>query len=605
MEQLKVSQKKNKFKLENIGSSTELEIIEKLVETNKINLNDPLTLSYLLSLTIKPKKTSTNNINLLLYLYKFFSKRNENIFKEFAFQASELGKEKILKIILENKFNINSQNELGETLLHVAIAKSDIKLINLLLKYSPNKDIKTYNDNLTVFDYALTQENSSIISLLEKNEINVRNNLYTIYFNDRHNKIIGQFPSKKNDIKVEEDSNNILNSIKSRNNQNNYNGIQNELLYFDTKSEQEEIPEQMDSIEIKLINKVKTKEEELKKEFVNKEENENSDEENEEIFNELTGNIEQRISNFSSFEDNLSLFHQKFSIIGLKDKENNLNSRRSAKTNVIENNPFNKIINNNNNKHYKIKSKQLTRDLSTNIPSLLIPLKNENENEFLTEQTLIYNNAYNFQKREKKNIIEFNNFFNEIGLSTEYMKILSLNGFDDLNLLIEQTKNGIAITDENLREIGIKLPGIRAKILIHLEELSNLFDFPIEREKVYFENERNKNCLYRLLSSINLEYYLKNFIDNGYSSPELLFIQMQSKQPLTEEILFKEIGIDKIGYRMSILNKIKNEGCNYLYKLKNGFLGKNKFGDNKTVIFERKNEDNNNNNEFCNMCSII
>jgi hypothetical protein len=605
MEQLKVSQKKNKFKLENIGSSTELEIIEKLVETNKINLNDPLTLSYLLSLTIKPKKTSTNNINLLLYLYKFFSKRNENIFKEFAFQASELGKEKILKIILENNFNINSQNELGETLLHVAIAKSDIKLINLLLKYSPNKDIKTYNDNLTVFDYALTQENSSIISLLEKNEINVRNNLYTIYFNDRHNKIIGQFPSKKNDIKVEEDSNNILNSIKSRNNQNNYNGIQNELLYFDTKSEQEEIPEQMDSIEIKLINKVKTKEEELKKEFVNKEENENSDEENEEIFNELTGNIEQRISNFSSFEDNLSLFHQKFSIIGLKDKENNLNSRRSAKTNVIENNPFNKIINNNNNKHYKIKSKQLTRDLSTNIPSLLIPLKNENENEFLTEQTLIYNNAYNFQKREKKNIIEFNNFFNEIGLSTEYMKILSLNGFDDLNLLIEQTKNGIAITDENLREIGIKLPGIRAKILIHLEELSNLFDFPIEREKVYFENERNKNCLYRLLSSINLEYYLKNFIDNGYSSPELLFIQMQSKQPLTEEILFKEIGIDKIGYRMSILNKIKNEGCNYLYKLKNGFLGKNKFGDNKTVIFERKNEDNNNNNEFCNMCSII
>ena len=605
MEQLKVSQKKNKFKLENIGSSTELEIIEKLVETNKINLNDPLTLSYLLSLTIKPKKTSTNNINLLLYLYKFFSKRNENIFKEFAFQASELGKEKILKIILENKFNINSQNELGETLLHVAIAKSDIKLINLLLKYSPNKNIKTYNDNLTVFDYALTQENSSIISLLEKNEINVRNNLYTIYFNDRHNKIIGQFPSKKNDIKVEEDSNNILNSIKSRNNQNNYNGIQNELLYFDTKSEQEEIPEQMDSIEIKLINKVKTKEEELKKEFVNKEENENSDEENEEIFNELTGNIEQRISNFSSFEDNLSLFHQKFSIIGLKDKENNLNSRRSAKTNVIENNSFNKIINNNNNKHYKIKSKQLTRDLSTNIPSLLIPLKNENENEFLTEQTLIYNNAYNFQKREKKNIIEFNNFFNEIGLSTEYMKILSLNGFDDLNLLIEQTKNGIAITDENLIEIGIKLPGIRAKILIHLEELSNLFDFPVEREKVYFENERNKNCLYRLLSSINLEYYLKNFIDNGYSSPELLFIQMQSKQPLTEEILFKEIGIDKIGYRMSILNKIKNEGCNYLYKLKNGFLGKNKFGDNKTVIFERKNEDNNNNNEFCNMCSII
>ena len=185
------------------------------------------------------------------------------------------------------------------------------------------------------------------------------------------------------------------------------------------------------------------------------------------------------------------------------------------------------------------------------------------------------------------------------------MKILSLNGFDDLNLLIEQTKNGIAITNENLREIGIKLPGIRAKILIHLEELSNLFDFPIEREKVYFQNDRNYNCLYRLLSSISMECYINNFINNGYTSPELLFVQMQSKQPFNDEILFREIGIEKIGYRMRVLNKIKSEGCNYLYKLKNGFLGKNNFGDTKTVIFERKKDDENNNNEFCNMCSIV
>ena len=162
------------------------------------------------------------------------------------------------------------------------------------------------------------------------------------------------------------------------------------------------------------------------------------------------------------------------------------------------------------------------------------------------------------------------------------------------------------MSDENLREIGIKFPGIRAKITIHLEEIANLFDFPIEREKVYFQNERNKNCLYRFLSSINLECYLNNFIDNGYTSPELLFVQMQSKQPINDNILCNEIKIDKIGYRMRIINKIKNEGFNYLYKLKNGFLNKNNmFSDSNNVIFERKNNELNNNNEFCNMCSII
>ena len=592
--------KKNKFYLENIGSSTELEIIQKLIETKKINLNDPLTLSYLLSLTIKTKKTTTNNINLLLYLLKFHSKSNDNIFKEFTFQTCELGKEKILKIILENDFNINSQNELGETLLHVAIAKSDIKIINLLLKYSPNTNIKTFNDNLNVFDYAFEQENSSIISLLQK-ESNQKKKSITIEFNDNENKIIAQFHSKKNDIKSDDDIlNNIINY--KPNNEININIIQNELLCFDTQSEQDDFSKQIDNIEIKLNNQVKTKEEELKKEYLSNEKNENyEEEENDEIFNELTGNIQQRISNFSSFEDNLSLFHQKFSI-GIKDKDKNLLTRRSAKTNIKENSSFNKIINNEN-KHYQLQSKQFT-NLSTNFPSLVLPSKNENE-ELQTEQSLLYNNAYNIQQREKENLNQFTNFFNEIGLDIQYIKILSSNGFDDLNLLIEQTKNGIAMTDDNLREIGIKLPGIRAKISIHLEELSNLFDFPIEREKVYFQNDRNYNCLYRLLSSISLESYINNFINNGYTSPELLFVQMQSKQPFNDEILIREIGIEKIGYRMRVLNKIKSEGCNYLYKLKNGFLGKNNFGDTKTVIFERKKDDENNNNEFCNMCSII
>jgi hypothetical protein len=44
------------------------------------------------------------------------------------------------------------------------------------------------------------------------------------------------------------------------------------------------------------------------------------------------------------------------------------------------------------------------------------------------------------------------------------------NGFDDLNLLIEEYKTDAALTDGNLRDIGINLPGERARILIKLEE---------------------------------------------------------------------------------------------------------------------------------------
>ena len=597
MEAEKNFKNKNKFYLENIKSTTELELIQKLIETNKININESSSLTYLLSLIIKPKKTSKNNINLLLYLLKFFSKKNENIFKEFTFQACKLSKDKILKTILDKNFDINSQNEIGETLLHVSIAKSDIKIIKLLLEYSPDQNIKTFKDKLSVIDYAFEQDNTSIITLLKKG--NQEKKKFSITFID-NNDIITTFPSKKNDI-IDDDQSINISYLKK----NSINQKQNELLNIETQSDEEDFSKEIDSIEIKLTNQVKLKEDELKN-ASSEEKDEILDEENDSIFNELTGNIQQRISNFSSFEDNFSIFHQKFSM-GIKEKEKNIMTyRKSAKLNFLDNSSCNKIINTDTNTHNKFPSK-LTRELSTNLPSLVIPLKNENENDFFTEQqSLLYNNAYNSEQREKKNNENFINFFKEIGVNIEYIKLLSLNGFDDLNLLIEQSKNGIAMSDENLREIGIKFPGIRAKISIHLEELANLFDFPIEREKVYFQNERNKNCLYRFLSSINLECYLNNFIDNGYTSPELLFVQMQSKQPINDNILCNEIKIDKIGYRMRIINKIKNEGFNYLYKLKNGFLNKNNmFSDSNNVVFERKNNELNNNNEFCNMCAII
>ena len=171
---------------------------------------------------------------------------------------------------------------------------------------------------------------------------------------------------------------------------------------------------------------------------------------------------------------------------------------------------------------------------------------------------------------------------------------------NEYGIFPEQTKTGIVITDKILKEIGISSPGKRAKILIHLEEEAHLFDFQIEKDKVYNINERNENCLFKLLSSINLEKYFNNFKINDYNSPELLYVQMKSRQPLNDDILRSEIGIEKLGYRMRIINKLKSESINYIQRLHNGNI---RNGKSNLIYLEKKN--NNNNNEFCNMCCIF
>lgn len=82
-----------------------------------------------------------------------------------------------------------------------------------------------------------------------------------------------------------------------------------------------------------------------------------------------------------------------------------------------------------------------------------------------------------------------------------YTKYFLKNGFDDMNVITDQLKNGYGLTDHNLKEIGIKSPGVRAKILIKLEEgiiNSNkdekMFDFHIPMNTYYnIQDEYLKN----------------------------------------------------------------------------------------------------------------
>ena len=158
-------------------------------------------------------------------------------------------------------------------------------------------------------------------------------------------------------------------------------------------------------------------------------------------------------------------------------------------------------------------------------------------------------------------------FLSNIKMEKYFNKLLD-NGFDDVNLLIYQTKTENPITVLQLKEVGINNMGDRARILIKLEESANNFGYSLPNEVYYICDNINsidinedKN-IYKLLQwfiKINLEEYLDNFLINGYYSIELLLIQMLSKNPLDDDILKNEIEISKIGHRSRILNKLKED----------------------------------------------
>ena len=208
------------------------------------------------------------------------------------------------------------------------------------------------------------------------------------------------------------------------------------------------------------------------------------------------------------------------------------------------------------------------------------------------------NSQNNCEKKEKE--IKCDNkplyeFLSQINMQ-KYYDNLNNNGFEYINMIIDDIKLGNYLTDEQLKSIGISIPGDRAKILIRLEEKSNLFDFNVSKNVYYCLNNLEKIKLdiniiklNNWLKDIKLEQYLKNFIDNGYYSLELLLMQSLSKNPLNNDILKNELNIEKLGHRTRILNKLKEESKNYLNNLRNS-----------SVTFHAEE-----NSKICSECFII
>ena len=230
----------------------------------------------------------------------------------------------------------------------------------------------------------------------------------------------------------------------------------------------------------------------------------------------------------------------------------------------------------------------------------------------ITNNNINKDNINNKKKEEKEKINKNNikdtkkdlyDFLKKIEMEG-YNELLIKEGFDDINLVINQMKNGNPINDDILKEIGINRPGDRAKILIRIQECAKLFEFKIPFEAVYYINRKkyellkfdfHVKALQNWLKKLNLQNYLENFYNNGYYSPELIFIQKASKFPINETILERDLKIENINDRKLIMASITSNSKNYISELKkkqekrnyeNGFYEKEKeVDDNKCNIY--------------------
>ena len=533
--------------------------IKELLKEKNLNPKKISDLKYLLSLTINPdlKKNSLFKFDcLLLFLLNYLNNDTLSIFTEFLFQSCELGSLSIVQILLENNLDINSRNELGETPLHIAIAKNDIELIKLLMEYEPKTNIGTYKDNLTAVKYAELCGNKNIFKLIKKlHENNIKEEI-------------------KNEVR--DCINNDIDNIEINSDTKNFEQIQN-----------------FNGEKISIITDSDINSSSLYNNF-NKNSNNNSIHENNKYFN-----TQQTIINESDYNEDISPIKKNIILFSKNSPNKNLFSlnRQYYKNNSNSNSVFNS--NRKNSREIKLfssslKKKSITNNISIN-PSYI--------------QSLTTCNTTNKDNKDLYTSLKFSKIFEfitEINLPKEYANYLMDNGFDNLDVLIYQAKHGIALTYENLRDIGIKKPGERIKIMVHLEEISENFNFFFPKNIFLdeFDEKNNYNSLKIFLDKIGMNKFLNNFLENGIYNSELLYIQMATKQPLTDNILINDLGINKKDAK-TIIIKLNENSKNYVNKIK--IMNKRNTREirdvninNKSFIYEE-----NNKNKSCDMCNLF
>ena len=546
------------------GNKTIIQILNNYGMNNLIRNNE-----HKLGTKVKTRKISNNNkkINILAKTLK----SNKSEFK--------LLKNSIKSPKRKNaNDNINNNNQKDKSMMISQYCKYYKSNPHFLIHNKtsnekkrsniPNKLLtsrRKFKNNIKCFKNSLTKDE-------EREEISkTDNNL--LNYTSKDTKFITDAKEKSNNV---EDISSFIIS-QSSDSKNNYNGkeknntnnnLRRKYIIYDTSYMKDEREKQ------------------------NSFENKNKSSINLNKFNTIIQNKYAQLNTDSNYKENI-----KYKILNNQSNKKNLKKTNQIITNKIINktigivklknqNSFNNKINIKNNNNSNIKEKK------NNKIYYILKKRNLKRGEIfnLSQNKKENNNKLYLDCNKERNQIDENgltmnsskllkDFLSQINMG-KYISILAFNGFDDINLILEQSKNGSSsIQDSELKEAGIIIPGDRAKILIRIQELSNNFEFPIPKE-VYYSIKNYKNILddqniiklRKWLENLKIEKYLNNFIDNGYNSIELLFIQMISSNPLTNEILKEEIKIDKVGYRSRIINKLKEDSKNFINDLKLNML---------------------------------
>ena len=492
----------------------------------------------------------------------------------------------IINLILTSPIlDLTYQDKKGNTYLHISIIQQNIKLVVSLLEKGIFVNEKN-NDGNTALHFAYYINNMEIVKLLINYHINtsIKNNQgftaeEVIPTND-----IDKIAGFEVDMNFDD---NIYDELKYNSNENNeiYDLNKNKKNVDSSGSGETKYKSQISK------NKIGTKDKKINFKKKNKIKNknnivsDNTEDQDDDIITlpfHCIGNSNRKISNIDRIyyendrfirkeSENFPFYTELISSNNgkentpLKNEENNNLSNIIENRNISENNSNNNSFNNSNNKNFE------NDDEKKNNTSLI---KNSSKNNILNNNSSIngINNKINFTNRP---LLEF---LNQINMQQYYLHLKN-NGLEYINIIIEDTKKGVYITDNQLKMIGINKPGDRAKILIRIQEKANLFEYSVPKSVYYnctnlekIKDDPNVNKLYEWLKNIRLEQYLSNFLTNGYCSIDILFFQLLSHQTLTDEILKDELEINKLGHRTRIFNKLKEEIRSYENQLKGSII---------------------------------
>ena len=473
---------------------------------------------------------------------------------------------KIAKFLIEKKADLNSKDNTNCTSVHIAVENGDFNIVKLLVDYNANINLVN-KMNESPIDIAKKKKNKLIINYLENKIKKNGNNLIltkierynnNICEKNIRNEFIKQNLNKAKNISI----NNYSDETKNETENQSLNVYKKKVLK--TPLLKRNKSNRAISLNLNVVNKENSSNKKKLNKYIL---------ESDLIYRRNNPRIVNKKNSFKErfINDKNNIYNLNLRSISPKLKrKNSENLRYSPK--YIKNQIKIKNYNNQNIKAIKTENELYLKEKSKNFfinnkinNSNFTPGKKINRTRNINK--LVSHYTYNNPEvnpiinKDKERLIEF---LKEIGMQ-KYSEILISEGFDDIDLIIKQMNIGFPSLYDSLKEIGIKSPGDRIKILIHLQENSKGFDFEFPFEQVYFKNNKS---IQKWLNEEGLTKYINNFIDAGYQSFELLLIQMASKYKINEKILREEILVFNDEDLKKILKSLVENSEKYVYQLK-------------------------------------